>query len=194
MALAAEPVEGAAHVKLLLGGHVEEREVERGAARVAALRGYVLLDEEAVLKLARIEIALHQRVAEVFAPAHEVVDARLRAVGVVYLQAVAAGLEVVADGAEAVGGLAREQRRGLQVAVDARADEVVCAEIAYLQYGVGHHIGDVHEGLRAVGSRLGSVLLSTVAGRCKQRGHSYKQKSLFHGYSFFALQRYTFFS
>ena len=37
MALAAEPVEGATHVELFLCGHIEEREVERGAARMTTL-------------------------------------------------------------------------------------------------------------------------------------------------------------
>jgi len=143
MALAAEPVESAAHVDLLLGAHVEERQVERRAARVAAMGGDVVLDEEAVLALAGVEIAFHRCVIQVFAPAHEVVDSLLRTVGVVNLQAVALLHEVVTDGLEAVGSLAREKCRGLLVAVDAGTHKVIGAEVTDFEDDIGHHIGNV---------------------------------------------------
>ena len=145
MAFAAEPVEGAAHIELLLGVHIEEGQVDRRAARVAALLHNVLKLKQSALVDIGVEIAAHCGVAKVGSPADEVVYSHLRAVGIVDFQAVALGLDVVADGTEAVGGAARKQRRGLQVAVDAGADEIVGAVVADFEDGVGHHIGDGDE-------------------------------------------------
>ena len=123
---------------------------------MAAVGGDVFLDEEAVLDLAGVEVGLHQRVVEVFAPADEVVDGHLGAVGVVDFEAVALGFELVADLAQAFGGLAGEERRGLEVALDARADEVVGAVVAYFEYGVGHGLGEGDE-IAAVGFGQGAA-------------------------------------
>ena len=177
VALGAEPVEGAAHVDFLLGAHVEEGEVDGGAAGVATLLHDVFQLEEATFVHVGVEVALHERVVDVGGPADEVVDGALRAVSVVDLEAVALGHDVVADGAQAVGGLAGEQGGGLLVAVDAGADEVVGAVVADFQDGVGHGVGEVDEVARVVWFRRGVVF---AAGRAEQRGGGEGEEGVFH--------------
>ena len=143
MALRAEPVEGAAHVELLLRGHVEERQIDRRAARVSAMPGNILLFEKHALVKVWVEILLHAGVGDIGGPAHEVVDAPLRTVGIVYLQSETERLDVVADGTQAIGGTARQQGGRLQIAVDAVTHEVVGAEVAYFQNGIGHGVSQV---------------------------------------------------
>ena len=59
MALLAEPVEGAAHIDLLLRGHVEKGEIDGGAARVTTLRHNIpLIEKHAFIHLG-IEVAFH---------------------------------------------------------------------------------------------------------------------------------------
>ena len=62
MTLNAEPVEGATHVKLLLGVHVKERQVHRRTASVTALLHDITQWEEHILLQLWIEVTLHQRV------------------------------------------------------------------------------------------------------------------------------------
>ena len=112
---------------------------------MATLQADVFLGEEHALVKVGIEIGLHQRVSEVLGPAHEVVHALLRTVGIIDLQTIAQGLHVVAHGTQAVGSHTGEQGRRLLVAVDATAHEIVGAEIAYLEDGIGHHIGEGHK-------------------------------------------------
>ena len=145
VAFGAEPVEGRAHVHLFAGGHVEESEVNRGAAGVAAARGYVVEFEEAAFVDVRVEVLSHKSVVEFFAPADEVVNGGLRTVGVVDLDAVAHGEEFVAYGFEAVGCDPGKESSGFVVAVDAAADEVVGAMVAYFENGVGDDVGDADE-------------------------------------------------
>ena len=167
MALGTEPVEGAAHVELFLGLHIEEGEVNGASARVAALGHDVLLVEEYTLVEVGIEVGLHQRVGDVLGPAHEVVNALLRTVGIVDFQAVALLSHVVAHLLQCCCGLLGKQGRGLLVAVDALAHEVVGAEVAYLQYGVGHGIGKGDELAAVVGGTEGSLVVA-VGAACEQ--------------------------
>ena len=161
MALGAKPVERAAHIQLLLRLHVEEREVNRRASRVSALGTDIFPFEEDALVEVGVEILAHQRVGNVLRPAHEVVDGPLGTVGIVDFQAIAHRLHVVADGLQAVCRLARQQGSRFEIAVDARADEVVCAEVPDFQNGIGHGIGQRHE-LSRVFRRVGRTVLKVI--------------------------------
>jgi hypothetical protein len=59
MALRAEPVEGAAHVEILLSIHIEQRQVNGAATCVATLQADVFLRKEHALVEVGIEVALH---------------------------------------------------------------------------------------------------------------------------------------
>ena len=157
MALGTEPVEGATHVEFLLGLHVEEGEVDGGAARMAAFLVDVFLFEEDAFVEVGIEIGLHLSGLQVGSPAHEVVDGFLRTVGIVDFQTVALSHDVVAHGSQGLCSLPGEQGRRLLVAVDALAHEVVRAEVTYLEDGIGNGIGQGDE-------------LAVVVGRGKDCG------------------------
>ncbi len=164
MTLRTKPVEGAAHVELFLSSHIEERQVDGGAPGVAALLIDILLLEEDALVEVGIEVLLHLRGREVGSPAHEMVDGLLGAIGIVDFQPVALLAQVVADGAETVGSLLRKQGRGLQIAVDTLAHEVVGAEIANLEDGVGHGISQGDKLTAVVGGRhCHGIVVATVA-------------------------------
>ena len=167
MALWAKPVEGAAHVRLLLCCHVEERQVEGGAARMTALQTDVVLREEHALVEVGIEVVLHQRVSYVLRPAHEVVNTFLRTIGIVDFQPITQLNYVIAHGLQAVCSLTGKQCRRLLVAVNARSHEVVCAVVANLQDGIGHHVG---EGYKLAGIvRRADCRVIVVAARGQHR-------------------------
>ena len=142
---AAEEVEGAAHIDFFLGVHVEEGEIDGGASAVAAFPGEVFLREDLAFVEVGIEVAFHQRVVEVVGPSHEVIHGLLGPVGVEDLQPVAFGFQLVAHGFEGGGGFLGEEGGGLQVTVDAGADEVKGAEIPDFEDGVRDDVGDVDE-------------------------------------------------
>ena len=98
MALGTEPVEGAAHIHLLLRRHVEQCQVEGRATRMTALQTDVVLWKEHAFVKVGIEVGLHQRVGDVLRPAHKVVNTLLRTVGIVDLQAIAQLDNVIAHG------------------------------------------------------------------------------------------------
>ena len=62
MALWSEPVERAAHVNLFSGIHVEEGEVDGGAAGVPAPAGDVAAEEQHAFGKVRVKVSFHQRV------------------------------------------------------------------------------------------------------------------------------------
>ena len=107
MALDAEPVVDSAHIDLLARGHVEQGQVDGRAARMTRLFGDVAPFKKEGLVLVGIEIRLHQRVCQVLSPADEMVYRALRAVGIIDLEPVTLGFDVVADGLEGFGRLAR---------------------------------------------------------------------------------------
>ena len=154
VAFYAEPVEGAAHVNLLLAGHVEESQVNGATSAVARLFGYIALVEKHRLVQIRVEICLHACVGRVLRPVHEMGDSPLRTVCVVYFQAEALFHDIVADFLERFGGLDCQQRRGPFIAVNAVADEIVGRVVADFQYGVRHGLGKSHEARRR-GARRG---------------------------------------
>ncbi len=134
----------------------------------------VLLFEEDALVEVGVEIGFHGGVGQVGSPADEVVDGTLGTVGVVDFEAVALGHEVVVDGAKAVGSLAGEQGGGLEVAVDAGADEVVGAEVADFEDGVGNSVGEGDEGLAVVGRTEGFILILRAAREeCERNGQKH---------------------
>ena len=139
----------------------------------AALHDILQFEETAFVDVG-VEVALHGGVVDVGGPADEVVDGALRTVGVVDFEAVALCHEVVADGAQAVGGFADHQGRGLEVAVDAGADEVVGAVVADFEDGVGDGLGEDDElgGVGVDGVGCGSVFVAGGHGDghegCKQ--------------------------
>ena len=84
MAFWSEPVERAAHVEFLFCCHVEQCEVDGRTACVSALFVYVFLLKKHALVEVGVEVAFHHCVGNVLCPTHEVVDAFLRTVGIVY--------------------------------------------------------------------------------------------------------------
>ena len=145
MALDAEPVEGAAHVKFLAGEHIDEGQVDGRAARMSALFGDIFALKHLFLGQAGIEIGLGDGVGLIERPTQEVVHGTLGTVGVIDFKTIAVMLEVIADGTQAVGRLARHQRHGLLIPVDAGAHKVVGAEIADFENHVGDDISNIHE-------------------------------------------------
>ena len=141
MALRTEPIEGATHIELLLCCHVKEGEVEGGAARMSAFLTDIFLGKKYVFLEVGIEIGFHAGIVEVGSPAHEVVNGHLWTISVVDFQAVAQLDDIVTNSAEAVGCLFGEQGSWFQIAVNAVAHEVVGAEVADFQNGIGHDIG-----------------------------------------------------
>ena len=149
MALHAEPVERAAHVELFAGAHVEQREVNRRAARMTAFGSDISTREQLALGNTGIEIRFHQRVGHIGRPAHEMVHCLLRAISVINLQPVTPAHHLVAHSPQTVGGAAREQCHGLLISVHARAHKIIGAVIAHLEYGIGHCLGQ-HDKLAIV--------------------------------------------
>ena len=95
---------------------------------------------------------LHQRVGNCLRPAHEVVYALLRTIGIVDFQAESLLAQVIADGTQAVAGPLRYQGRWFLIAIDALSHEIIGAIVANLQNGIGHGIGEHHELTGVVGS------------------------------------------
>ena len=133
---------------------------------MSALFGNVFLRKEHALVEVRIEVGLHQRVVDVLCPAHEVVYALLRTVGIVDLQAITLGFHIITHGLQTIGSLACEQRRRLFVAVDTGAHKVVRTEVTDFQYGIGHHVGNGHK-LTGIVSRTDLLALRRV----RKAGH-----------------------
>ena len=89
-----EIVEHAAHIHLLARADVYQREIDSGAAAMPRAGADIALVEEYGLVHLGVERCLGQRVAQLLRPADEVVDRRLRAVGVVNLDAIALSVQV----------------------------------------------------------------------------------------------------
>ena len=143
-----------AHVHLLAGLHVEEREVNGAAAAVPGTFGDIALREEDGLVQFRVERILHPRVLRVLRPAHEMRDGALRTVGVVDLQAIPAPHAIVARRLERHCSLLRNQRTGTLVAIHALTHKVVRRVVANLQDGVRHSLGERHETAVRADTRL----------------------------------------
>ena len=167
VALGTEPVEGAAHIQLFLCRHVEERQVNGRAACMSAFLSDVTLRKEHVLVEVGIEVGLHQRVGDVLCPAHEVVNALLRTIGIVDFQAIAQLDDIVAYGLQAIGSLAGDECRRLLVAINTFTHEVISTEISDFQYGIGHHVSNGHELAGIVGhTDYRAFLRVSGADRC----------------------------
>ena len=69
----------------------------------------------------------------------------LGTVGIIYLEPVALGHQIIADSPEAVCRLLGKQSGGGLVTVNPAAYKVVGAEISYLQYHIRHNLGDLHK-------------------------------------------------
>lgn len=135
MTLRTEEVECATHIQFLLRIHIEEGEVNRRAASVTALLGYVALHEEHRLVQLGVEVSLHKGIGNVSSPPHEVVHRLLWSVGIIYLQSVAHLFHLVANGAQTVSSCLGQQCRRALITVYALTHEVVGGVIANLQYG-----------------------------------------------------------
>ena len=159
MTLRSEPVERSTHIQLLLGCHVKERQINGRTTCVAALLVDVFLLKQHALVKVGIEVCLHQRVGHVLCPAHKVVNTHLWAIGIVNLKSIALRFYIVAHSPQCLSSLLGEQCRGLQIAVDTSAHKVVCTEVSYLKYGVGHSVGQGHKLACVVGcANLGLLL------------------------------------
>ena len=73
------------------------------------------------------------------------VNRALRAIGVVYLQAIALTDDIIAYGLEAVGRFASEQSNWSIISVDTLAYEVVCAVVSDFEDYIGDNVGDGYE-------------------------------------------------
>ena len=142
MALGTKPVEGATHIELLLGLHIEQCQVEGGATRMTTLQTDVVLRKEHALVKVGIEVGLHQRVGDVLGPAHEVVNALLRTIGIVDLQAIALCFDVIAHGFQTVSSLTGEQRCRFFITVDTSSHKIVRAEVTDFQNHIRYHVGN----------------------------------------------------
>ena len=109
---------------------------------MAAFLHDVLLLEEHALVQVRVEIGLHPGVGHIGRPAHEVVNAFLRTVGIVYLQAIALRDDIVAHGLQCRNCFFGEKCRRGQITVDALAHKVVDAVVTYFQNGVRDYVRD----------------------------------------------------
>ena len=145
VALLAEPVEGAAHVNLLLRCRVEERQVNGAASAVAGMLHEVTSGKEVGLVQIGVEIRLHPRVGGVFRPVHEVDDGALGTIGVVDFQTIAVRPDIVAYHLQRLGGLRREQCGRAFIAVDACSHEVVGGVVADFQKRVRDDLLEMHE-------------------------------------------------
>ena len=147
---------------------------------MAAAGHDILLLEQARLVHLRVEHLPHERVVHILGPADEMVHGALGAVRVVDLDAVALRLQLVAGGLEAVRRLSGHQRHGLQVAVHARAYEIIGAVVPNLQNSVGHHVSDVHK-IAAVFFRLHRLLFLAgwQRGEAQSEQHEHEDMSGF---------------
>ena len=152
----AEQIEGTAHVQLLAGPHVQQRQIDRAAAAVAGLPGDVALGEERLLFQIRVEVRLHAQILILDAPEDEMPDRGGGAIGVEDLQPVAHDDQLAAGGLQGARRLDREQGAGLLVAVDPVADEVVGGIVADLLHDLRdivrqqHEAGGIHGGVVSV--------------------------------------------
>ena len=171
MALGAEPVEGPAHVQFLFRGHVKEGQIDGGAACVAAFfHDIFLLEQDALIEIG-IEIGLHLRIRYIGRPADEMVDALLRTVGVVNLEAVTLAHDVVAHGLEGCGGFLCQQGRRRKIAVDAAADKVVGAVVADLEDCVRDYVSDGDKAAAVFGGGgNGRVVVAPAGGKTGEKG------------------------
>ena len=122
---------------------------------MATAAGDIALVEQNCLVEIGVKILFHERVVEVFAPPHEMVNGALRAVSVENFEAVALLQQLIADGTQTIGGLTGEQCRGFKITIYARANEIIGAVIADFENGIGHHISNHHKTARIVGQLFG---------------------------------------
>lgn len=168
----AEPVERATHIHFLPRLHVEERQIDRGAAGVAGACHDILPFEQFRLGHFGIEIGFHPGVIDILRPAHEVIHSALGAVGIVDLKSIALRHNVVAHRFEGFGGLAGEDGFRLLITGDAFAHEVVSGVVANFLDNVRDEIGYddeiIRHGFR--GLRFGIV---GGAGQDDEEGGAY---------------------
>ena len=159
--------------------HVEEGQVHGGTTCVAGFLHNVQLIEEDALVQVGIEIGSHEGVGDIGSPSYKMIYAFLRPVGIVDFQPVSFFEEFVAHGLQGFGGRPGEQGRGLLIAVDPFADEIVRGEIANFQNRVRNDIADGDE-LAAVLGGTDGTCLTTVRGK---KGHDQKGKCVcpYHG-------------
>ena len=134
---------------------------------MAALGSDIFAVKDLFLGQLRIEIGLGHGVGQVLRPAHEVVHATLRTVGIINLQAIAVTLQVIAGSPQAVGRHTRHQCHGLLISVNPRPHKVVGTVITYLKDRVGHHIGNAHKTapIHRLVLHLGHVLGALATGK-----------------------------
>ena len=168
----AEQIEGAAHVQLPAGLHVQQRQVDRAAAAVAGLLGDIALGKERLLFQLRVEIGLHTDILILDAPEDEVPDRAGRPVGVEDLQPIALHDQLAAHGLERTRRLDGQQRAGLLIAVDALADEVVGGVIADLLHDLRHIVREQHKA-RGVHGRIVPVFRSHALSPSRSGGSSW---------------------
>ena len=87
--LLTKPVEGASHIQLLTGLHVEQGQVHRAPSAVAGSACDVTLGEQLGFLELRIKEGLHALIQVIDPPQEKAFDCPDRAVTVKYLQAVA---------------------------------------------------------------------------------------------------------
>ena len=118
---------------------------------MSALVGDIYLWDEHVFLQVGVEIGFHLGIVLPADPLYEVIHSHLRAVGIEDFQPVAQFHHFLAHGLQTVRSLPGNQCDRFLIATDTLTHEVVGAEVADFQDGIGHHIGEVHEGAVILG-------------------------------------------
>ena len=173
MTLRTEPIESTAHIDLLFRFHIKKRKVNGTATSMTTFLIYILMLKEHTLVEVRIEISLHKRIGDIGSPTHEVINALLRTVGIVYLQSITKFYDIVANSLETISRLFGKQCRWFLITINADAHEVIRTKIAYLHNCIGNDIGKSNELTGIVGCSCLCALLFcralTAAHHCHRQ-------------------------
>lgn len=136
-----EEVEGGSHIHWLLGGKVEEGEVDGAAHGMLGVLGDVALLADLQFGEAGIVLLAHEGVGAVAAPLEDVVDSPLRTVGIVDEEHQALLAQFGIGASQRFGSLAGEYGQGTMVALERAPDEVVAGGVADVGADGGVELG-----------------------------------------------------
>ncbi len=156
----AEEVEARAHVQLSDPAGtvpVDDRQVHRAAPRVAGAGSDIAQLEQVLLRDIGIILRLGPLVLQVPAPAHEVIDRVLGAVGIEDLEPQAEWPQCGLDPGQCFRCGCGQDRLGMPVAVDRLPDKVVRGGITQLDDQVGYGLVQVDKAVRQGRALRGSL-------------------------------------
>ena len=128
----AEIIKGTAHVELLSGAHVKQREIHRAAAAVAGFARDISSLKQLLLLQIRVKIGLHAQIEVLDAPQHKVFHRACWTIRIEHLDPIALGVQLARHGLERPRRLNRQKRHRLLVAVDAIPHKIVGGVVANL--------------------------------------------------------------